>query len=161
MRELDHPNLVSIYDFFQDDPKYYYMVLELMSGGELFDRIVQKVSSDRRFHQPGCVRRRWAVRWCMHPCFNHRLQGCFRTFPWRCHLQPQMSSLHANLHVFRVSCGRCVGPNVSVTVCGVDDSGVRRIDLILLFCDYFLLFILLYRNRSRLKVYLFPPSPPP
>eukprot|EP00903_Cladosiphon_okamuranus_P012203 g11446.t1 len=42
MRELDHPNLVSIYDFFQDDPKYYYMVLELMSGGELFDRIVQK-----------------------------------------------------------------------------------------------------------------------
>lgn len=44
MRELDHPNLVSIYDFYQDDPKHFYMVLELMSGGELFDRIVQKVT---------------------------------------------------------------------------------------------------------------------
>lgn len=43
MSELDHPNLVSIYDFYQDDPKHFYMVLELMSGGELFDRIVQKV----------------------------------------------------------------------------------------------------------------------
>lgn len=43
MRELNHPNVVSIYDFFYDDPKYYYMVLELMEGGELFDRIVQKV----------------------------------------------------------------------------------------------------------------------
>lgn len=43
MRELDHPNLVSIYDFYQDDPKFFYMVLELMEGGELFDRIVQKV----------------------------------------------------------------------------------------------------------------------
>ncbi|CBN74237.1 Myosin light chain kinase (MLCK) [Ectocarpus siliculosus] len=42
MRELDHPNLVSIYDFYQDDPKFFYMVLELMEGGELFDRIVQK-----------------------------------------------------------------------------------------------------------------------
>ncbi|CAN0464787.1 unnamed protein product, partial [Hapterophycus canaliculatus] len=43
MRELNHPNVVSIYDFYDDDPKYYYMVLELMEGGELFDRIVQKV----------------------------------------------------------------------------------------------------------------------
>ncbi|CAM9301089.1 unnamed protein product [Ectocarpus fasciculatus] len=42
MRELDHPNLVSIYDFYQDDPKFFYMVLELMEGGELFDRIVSK-----------------------------------------------------------------------------------------------------------------------
>lgn len=44
MRELNHPNLVSIYDFYQDDPKHFYMVLELMNGGELFDRIVQKVT---------------------------------------------------------------------------------------------------------------------
>eukprot|EP00903_Cladosiphon_okamuranus_P019868 g18261.t1 len=42
MHELNHPNLVKIYDFFEDDPKSFYMVLELMNGGELFDRIVQK-----------------------------------------------------------------------------------------------------------------------
>ena len=44
MRELNHPNVVSIYDFYQDDPDYFYMVLEFMEGGELFGRIVKKVS---------------------------------------------------------------------------------------------------------------------
>eukprot|EP00903_Cladosiphon_okamuranus_P020574 g18885.t1 len=42
MRELNHANVVSIYDFFQEDPNYFYMVLELMEGGELFGRIVKK-----------------------------------------------------------------------------------------------------------------------
>lgn len=41
MRGLDHPNIVHYIDFFQDD-KQYYVVLELVEGGELFDRIVQK-----------------------------------------------------------------------------------------------------------------------
>lgn len=40
---LQHSNVVCIYQFFKDDPDYYYMVLEYMAGGELFDRIVQKV----------------------------------------------------------------------------------------------------------------------
>lgn len=43
LRVLQHSNVVGIYQFFKDDPDYYYMVLEYMSGGELFDRIVQKV----------------------------------------------------------------------------------------------------------------------
>lgn len=43
MRELNHPNVVSIYDFYQEDPEYFYMVLEFMQGGELFGRIVKKV----------------------------------------------------------------------------------------------------------------------
>lgn len=45
MRELDHPNVVSIYDFYQEDPEHFYMVLEFMEGGELFGRIVKKASS--------------------------------------------------------------------------------------------------------------------
>lgn len=43
LRMLQHPNVVKIYQFFQDDPDYYYVVLEFVAGGELFDRIVQKV----------------------------------------------------------------------------------------------------------------------
>lgn len=43
LRALDHPNVVNLYQFYQDDPSYYYMVMEYMAGGELFDRIVQKV----------------------------------------------------------------------------------------------------------------------
>lgn len=35
--------MVKIYNFYENDPKYYYIVLEFIAGGELFDRIVQKV----------------------------------------------------------------------------------------------------------------------
>lgn len=41
MKELDHPNCVHLYEMFDNKHKVY-MVMELMSGGELFDRVVQK-----------------------------------------------------------------------------------------------------------------------
>jgi len=41
MYELRHPNIVRFYDFF-DEKKHYYLVTELLEGGELFDRIVEK-----------------------------------------------------------------------------------------------------------------------
>lgn len=43
LRALEHPNIVGIYQFYEHDPLYYYMVTEFMAGGELFGRIVRKV----------------------------------------------------------------------------------------------------------------------
>lgn len=43
LRVLQHSNVVYVHQFFKKDPKYYYVVMEHMAGGELFDRIVQKV----------------------------------------------------------------------------------------------------------------------
>jgi hypothetical protein len=40
MRALEHPCIVRCYDCFES-PTHYYMNLELMRGGELFDRIIQ------------------------------------------------------------------------------------------------------------------------
>lgn len=39
MKTLDHPNILRMYDFFEDK-KNVYLVLEICEGGELFDRIV-------------------------------------------------------------------------------------------------------------------------
>jgi len=42
LRMMKHPNVLNLHGFFSDD-KYYYTVVDLVEGGELFDRIVEKV----------------------------------------------------------------------------------------------------------------------
>ena len=41
LQKLSHKNIVTCSDFFSEE-KHYYLVLEYMEGGELFDRIVKK-----------------------------------------------------------------------------------------------------------------------
>jgi serine/threonine protein kinase len=40
MRQLDHPNIVKLVDF-NESKQYYYLILELCPGGELFHQIVR------------------------------------------------------------------------------------------------------------------------
>ncbi|KAF9189355.1 hypothetical protein BGZ51_009669 [Haplosporangium sp. Z 767] len=40
MRQLKHPGIVQLYDFSESD-EYYYLIMELAPGGELFHRIVK------------------------------------------------------------------------------------------------------------------------
>lgn len=41
LNKLDHPNIVRYYETY-DDNKYIYLVMELISGGQLFDKITQQ-----------------------------------------------------------------------------------------------------------------------
>jgi calcium-dependent protein kinase len=41
LKRLDHPNILKIYEFYQDT-KYFYIVSEMCTGGELFDRIQEE-----------------------------------------------------------------------------------------------------------------------
>jgi len=50
LKQFDHVHIIKLYDFFVE-PENYYLVLEEMSGGELFDRIVKK-----SFYTEGCAR---------------------------------------------------------------------------------------------------------
>lgn len=38
---MDHPNILKLYEFFQDE-KRYFLVTELCYGGELFDKISEE-----------------------------------------------------------------------------------------------------------------------
>ena len=41
LQQLDHPNIVKLHGFF-DEATMFYLVMDLIEGGELFERIVQK-----------------------------------------------------------------------------------------------------------------------
>ncbi len=74
MRQLNHEHVVSIYDFYKDDPKYFYMVLELMKGGELLHCIQRKVFAQ------GCLFR--GLGWRSGLWLIFKGGGRFRR--WRC-----------------------------------------------------------------------------
>jgi calcium-dependent protein kinase len=40
LKSLDHPNIIKLYETFQDEEKYY-LIFELCKGGELFDTIIE------------------------------------------------------------------------------------------------------------------------
>jgi Serine/threonine protein kinase len=42
LRSLDHPNVLKLIDFFEESPNFF-LVMELMEGGDLFDRIGEKM----------------------------------------------------------------------------------------------------------------------
>ncbi|KAL3909570.1 MAG: hypothetical protein SGILL_008036 [Bacillariaceae sp.] len=47
MRKVNHPHIIRLYDVFEDD-KNIFLVSELCTGGELYDRVVDKTLSDEQ-----------------------------------------------------------------------------------------------------------------
>lgn len=41
LRKLDHPNIIKLYEIFEDK-KYYYIITEFLTGGELFEKITDE-----------------------------------------------------------------------------------------------------------------------
>ncbi|KAG5186252.1 putative calcium/calmodulin-dependent protein kinase [Tribonema minus] len=42
LREMAHPNVVNVYQFYPREKDHFYVIMEYMKGGELFERIVAK-----------------------------------------------------------------------------------------------------------------------
>lgn len=38
---MDHPNIIKLYEIFEDK-KYYYIITEFLTGGELFEKITDE-----------------------------------------------------------------------------------------------------------------------
>eukprot|EP01071_Lankesteria_metandrocarpae_P008096 Lankesteria_metandrocarpae@DN4865_c2_g1_i2.p1 len=51
LKQLDHPNIMKLYEFFQD-AGYFYLVGEVYTGGELFDEIISR----KRFSEADAAR---------------------------------------------------------------------------------------------------------
>jgi len=48
MIKLDHPNIIKLYEVYEND-KSIYLIMELCTGGELFDRIVENTENGKQF----------------------------------------------------------------------------------------------------------------
>lgn len=38
---MDHPNIVKVYEYYEDD-HYFYIITDFIEGGELFNEIVKR-----------------------------------------------------------------------------------------------------------------------
>lgn len=45
---MDHPNIIKLYEYFEDT-KNVYLITEICSGGELFDKIIEKEYFDEQY----------------------------------------------------------------------------------------------------------------
>ena len=66
-----HPNVVNIRGFYQDND-YFYVVQELCSGGELFDAIVSKASYSEREAQTVVRTLLYTIAYCHDRGIVHR-----------------------------------------------------------------------------------------
>lgn len=48
LKNLDHPNIMKLYEVFEDSQSIY-LVSELCKGGELFDELMKKKNFDERY----------------------------------------------------------------------------------------------------------------
>jgi serine/threonine protein kinase len=72
LRECDH--IIRLYDYFDESSKggYYYMILETMYGGELFDRIVSKSYYNEKEARDTCLILLDAIEYCHSYHVAHR-----------------------------------------------------------------------------------------
>lgn len=71
LKAFDHPNIIKLYDVFEE-PSYYFLVTEMMRGGELFDRIVTKAFYNEKEARDVCQIIFGALKYCHDRNCAHR-----------------------------------------------------------------------------------------
>jgi calcium/calmodulin-dependent protein kinase I len=71
LKEMEHSHIIRLYDFFEE-PSTYYLVMERMRGGELFDRIVAKAYYNEKEARDTCKIVLEAVGYCHQNHVAHR-----------------------------------------------------------------------------------------
>jgi len=71
LKEMKHTNIIMLYEVFEERD-FYYLVTEKMSGGELFDRIVQKSYYNEKEARDTCAVVFQAIQYCHSKHIIHR-----------------------------------------------------------------------------------------
>lgn len=79
LQRLDHPNIIKIFEFYQDD-RFFYIVTELCTGGELFDKIQEETCFSENKAADIMKQVLSAIFYCHQEKVVHRYVGCFTVF---------------------------------------------------------------------------------
>jgi calcium/calmodulin-dependent protein kinase I len=71
LRELEHDHIIHLFEVFKEQ-KYYFLVTELLEGGELFDRIVLKEAYNEKEARNVCKVLFEALAYCHQKHIAHR-----------------------------------------------------------------------------------------
>jgi calcium-dependent protein kinase len=71
LKTMDHPNILKLYEVFEDD-KTFNLVTELCTGGELFDYIIEKKNFSEATAAHFMKQVLSAVIYCHRRCIVHR-----------------------------------------------------------------------------------------
>lgn len=71
LKQLDHPNIVKVFEFYEDDDNIY-IIEELCKGGELFDYIIQNKKISEKLAAKIFQQILYAVNYCHKNNIVHR-----------------------------------------------------------------------------------------
>ena len=55
LRATDHPNIIKLYDIYEDN-KYMYLIMEECNGGEFFDSLAKRAKEKKMYTEKECAR---------------------------------------------------------------------------------------------------------
>ena len=55
LRTTDHPNIIKLYDIYEDN-KYIYLIMEECNGGEFFDSLAKRAKEKNMYTEKECAR---------------------------------------------------------------------------------------------------------
>ena len=72
LKKLDHPNIIKLYEVFESD-RSLYLIMEECKGGEIFDRIIERIKSKQMYTEKDAAIIFQQVMSCIQYCHNHNI----------------------------------------------------------------------------------------
>ena len=72
LKKMDHPNIIKLYEVFESG-RSLYLVMEECKGGEVFDKIVERIQAKQMYSEKDAANIIQQVLSCIQYCHNHNI----------------------------------------------------------------------------------------
>ncbi len=72
LKKMDHPNIIKLYEVFESE-RSLYLIMEECKGGEIFDRIIERINSKKMYTEKDAAIIFEQVMSCIQYCHNKKI----------------------------------------------------------------------------------------